>query len=57
MAQAVAGTCKLDLCGQPPTDVDDTVQQLHAKMGPLSVENDFLKMGLELLHGSRGKGR
>jgi transposase-like protein len=34
---------------------DDTVQALHAKIGQLAMENDFLARGLERTHGPRGK--
>lgn len=33
----------------------ETVQQLHAKIGQLTMENDFLERGLERIHGPRGK--
>jgi transposase-like protein len=32
-----------------------TIQTLHAKIGQLTVENDFLERGLERIHGPRGK--
>ena len=32
-----------------------TVQELHAKIGQLTMENDFLERGLEKIHGPRGK--
>lgn len=32
-----------------------TIEQLHAKIGQLTVENDFLERGLEKIHGPRGK--
>ena len=31
------------------------VQELHAKIGQLTMENDFLERGLEKIHGPRGK--
>jgi hypothetical protein len=31
------------------------VQALHAKIGQLTMENDFLERGLERIHGPRGK--
>jgi transposase-like protein len=34
---------------------DETVQALHAKIGQLAMENDFLARGLERTHGPRGK--
>ena len=30
-------------------------QELHAKIGQLTMENDFLERGLERIHGPRGK--
>jgi transposase-like protein len=33
----------------------ETVQQLHTKIGQLTMENDFLERGLERIHGPRGK--
>lgn len=36
-------------------DTEDTVQALHAKIGQLTMENDFLERGLERIHGPRGK--
>ena len=34
---------------------DEEVQVLHAKIGQLTMENDFLERGLERIHGPRGK--
>ena len=34
---------------------DETIQSLHAKIGQLTMENDFLEHGLERIHGPRGK--
>jgi transposase len=34
---------------------DETIEQLHAKIGRLTMENDFLERGLERIHGPRGK--
>ena len=34
---------------------DETVAALHAKIGQLTMENDFLERGLERIHGPRGK--
>ena len=34
---------------------DETIQDLHAKIGQLTMENDFLEHGLERIHGPRGK--
>lgn len=36
-------------------DVVETVHGLHAKIGQLTMENDFLERGLERIHGPRGK--
>jgi len=36
-------------------DAAETVQDLHAKIGQLTMENDFLERGLERIHGPRGK--
>lgn len=34
---------------------EQTVQELHAKIGQLTMENDFLARGLTRIHGPRGK--
>ena len=34
---------------------DESVQALHAKIGQLTMENDFLERGLTRIHGPRGK--
>ena len=34
---------------------EETVESLHAKIGQLTMENDFLERGLERIHGPRGK--
>jgi len=34
---------------------DETIEQLHAKIGRLTMENDLLERGLERTHGPRGK--
>jgi transposase-like protein len=36
-------------------DAAEAVQELHAKIGQLTMENDFLERGLERIHGPRGK--
>ena len=36
-------------------DAEKTVDELHAKIGQLTMENDFLEKGLERIHGPRGK--
>jgi len=33
----------------------ETIEQLHGKIGQLTMENDFLERGLERIHGPRGK--
>ena len=33
----------------------ETIEQLHAKIGQLTMENSFLERGLERIHGPRGK--
>lgn len=34
---------------------EGAIQELHAKIGQLTMENDFLEQGLERIHGPRGK--
>jgi transposase-like protein len=36
-------------------DVQETLQAMQAKIGQLTMENDFLERGLERIHGPRGK--
>ena len=36
-------------------DTEQTLQELHAKIGQLTMETDFLERGLERIHGPRGK--
>lgn len=36
-------------------DTEEAVRALHAKVGQLTMENDFLERGLERIHGPRGK--
>ena len=36
-------------------ETHETVQALQAKIGQLTMENDFLERGLERIHGPRGK--
>ena len=36
-------------------DTEESVQALHAKIGQLTMENDFLERGLERIHVPRGK--
>ncbi len=35
---------------------DHKVKELHAKIGQLTMERDFLEQGLERIHGPKGKG-
>ena len=32
------------------------IKELHAKIGQLTMERDFLERGLERIHGPKGKG-
>ena len=34
---------------------EETIEQLYAKIGELTMEKDFLECGLERIHGPRGK--
>ena len=34
---------------------EEAILELHAKIGQLTMENDFLEHGLERIHGARGK--
>ena len=36
-------------------DATETIQELHVKIGQLTMENDFSERGLERIHGPRGK--
>jgi transposase len=40
---------------QKTEDNEQTVQELHAKIGQLTMENGFLERGLTRIHGARGK--
>ena len=40
---------------QKAEESEQTVQELHAKIGQLTMENDFLERGLTKIHGPRGK--
>lgn len=40
---------------QKQESANQTIEQLHAKIGQLTMENDFLERGLERIHGPRGK--
>ncbi len=47
-----------DVFGKGAKKADDTaeaVQELHAKIGQRTMENDFLERGLERIHEPRGK--
>lgn len=37
-------------------NAEEKIKELHAKIGQLTVENDFLEKGLTRIHGPRGKG-
>jgi len=37
-------------------DVEVRIKELHAKIGQITMENDFLEKGLTRIHGPRGKG-
>ncbi len=37
-------------------DAETQIKALHAKIGQLTMENDFLEKGLTRIHGPRGKG-
>jgi transposase len=52
----------LDLAGQlfdrgshSPEEAEHKVKELHAKIGQLTMERDFLEQGLERIHGPSGK--
>jgi len=36
-------------------DPETEIKELHAKIGQLTMERDFLEQGLERIHGPRGK--
>jgi len=38
-----------------PEDAEHKFKELHAKIGQLTMERDFLEQGLERIHGPRGK--
>ena len=40
---------------QKAEDSAETISVLHAKIGQLTMENDFLEEGLTKIHGPRGK--
>lgn len=35
--------------------VDESIEQLHTKIGRLTIENDFLERGLVRIRGPKGK--
>jgi transposase-like protein len=41
---------------QQREDEAEKIKVLHAKIGELTMERDFLEHGLERIHGPRGKG-
>ena len=41
--------------GASPSESEHKVKELHAKIGELTMERDFLEQGLERIHGPRGK--
>ena len=41
--------------GASPSESEHKVKVLHAKIGELTMERDFLEHGLERIHGPRGK--
>jgi len=40
---------------QQREETDEKVRDLHAKIGQLTMERDFLEHGLERIHGPNGK--
>jgi transposase-like protein len=38
-----------------PSESEHKLKELHAKIGQLTMERDFLEQGLERIHGPRGK--
>ena len=36
-------------------DSEQKIQELHTKIGQITMENDFLEQGLTKIHGPRGK--
>ena len=41
---------------QQAGNTEHKIQELHAKIGQLTMERDFLERGLERIHGPKGKG-
>ncbi|MCG8092879.1 MAG: hypothetical protein JAZ17_04490 [Candidatus Thiodiazotropha endolucinida] len=47
-----------DVFGKGPQKAEEsaeTIEQLHAKIRQLTMENNYLERGLERIHGPRGK--
>ena len=44
-----------DATGSGDGKSEETIQELHAKIGQLTMERDFLEKGLERIHGPKGK--
>ena len=42
--------------GRLAEDSEHRIQELHSKIGQLTMENDFLEQGLTRIHGPRRKG-
>ena len=41
--------------GSSPSESEHKVKELHAKIGQLTMERDFLEQGLERIHGPHGR--
>jgi len=41
--------------GDSPSESEHKLKELHAKIGQLTMERDFLEQGLERIHGPSGK--
>ena len=41
--------------GSSPSESEHKVKELHAMIGELTMERDFLEQGLERIHGPRGR--
>ena len=44
-----------DRGGRSPSESEHTVKELHAKLGQLTMDRDFLEQGLVRIHGPRGR--
>ena len=44
-----------DKGAQKAEEPSEAIEQLHAKVGQLTMESDFLEKGLERIHGPSGK--